>query len=136
MVDVHIRELGSMMLSRLSRRKITGIQQTSTILIPWQVFVNIVKLIKGYGGNITAKLKKNKEKSITITLPTQSSAMKIWNVKRCGRSFFIKKKVFQNINRLWICWMHQSSADSTHTVSFLVRNKDSESLNYFLHTTI
>ena len=92
MVDVYIRELDSMMLSRLSRGEITGIQQTSTILIPWQVFVNIVKLIKGYGGNITAKLKKNKEKSITITLPTQSSAMKIWNVKRCGRSFVSKIK--------------------------------------------
>ena len=100
MVDVYIRELGSMMLSRLSRGKITGIQQTSTILIPSQIFVNIVKLIKGYGGNITAKLKKNKEKSITITLPIQRSAMKIWNVKLVGEVFFIKKKVFQNINRL------------------------------------
>ena len=97
MVDVYIKELGSMMLSRLSKGKFTGIQQSSTILIPWQVYVNIIKLIKGYGGNIAAKLKKNKEKSITITLPTQSCARKIWNVKRCGRNFLSKGKFFKSL---------------------------------------
>ena len=62
MVDVYIKELGSMMLIRLSKGRLTGIQQSSTILIPWQVYVNIIKLIKGYGGNIAAKLKKKQRK--------------------------------------------------------------------------
>ena len=49
MVDVHIKELGSMMLVKLSKRRLTGIQQSSTILIPSEVYINIIKLIKGYG---------------------------------------------------------------------------------------
>ena len=36
MVDVYIKELGSMTLIRLSKGRLTGIQQSSTILIPWQ----------------------------------------------------------------------------------------------------
>ena len=53
-VDVYIKDLGSMMLSRLSKGRLTGIQQSSTILIPWQVYVNKIKLIKAYGGNVAA----------------------------------------------------------------------------------
>ena len=97
MVDVYIKELGSMMLFRLSKGRLTCIQQSSTILIPWQVYVNIIKVIKGYSGNIAVRLKTNKGKSITITLPTQSCARKIWNVKRCGRNFLSKGKFSKSL---------------------------------------
>ena len=43
------------------------------------------------------KIEKNKEKSITITLPTQCCARKIWNVKRCGRNFLSKGKFSKSL---------------------------------------
>ena len=76
MVDTYLKELGNLMLNKLSRGKITGIQATAPLLVPWQVMVNIIRLIKGYGGEVLAEQKKNKEKEITINILNESCSLK------------------------------------------------------------
>ena len=97
MFDVYLKELGQVLFSRLSKRKGTGIQQTSAIL-PWQVYVNIIKLIRCYGGKTAAKLKKNKEKNISLKVSTQSCTRKVWNTKRRGRDFLSKIKLSKSLS--------------------------------------
>ena len=64
MIDVYLKELGCQILHKLSRSKVTGIVQTSSTLIPWQIMVYILRLVKSYGGVIDAQQKKrSKEKS-------------------------------------------------------------------------
>ena len=95
MVDVYIKEPGSMMLIRLFNGKLTGIQQTSTILIPWQVYVNIIKLIKGYGGNIAVKLKKKQRKKHHHNTNYSELCKKDLECKALWEKFLVKRKVFQ-----------------------------------------
>ena len=63
------------MFSKICRGKATGIQSGSHVLIPWQVMVNIMLLIKGYGGSVNSKLKGGcKEKMFTVTINTENCA--------------------------------------------------------------
>ena len=91
MVDVNIKELGSMILVRLSKGRLAGIQQSSTILIPWQVYVNIIKLIKGYGRNIATKLKKKHHHNTTYS----ELCKKDLECEALWAKFLVKRKVFQ-----------------------------------------
>ena len=84
-----------MMLSRLSKGKLTGIQQSSTILIPWQVYVNIIRLIKGYGGNIAAKLKKKQRKKHHHNTTYSMLCKKDLECEALWEKFLVKRKVFQ-----------------------------------------
>ena len=63
------------MFSKLCRGKATGVQSGSPVLILWQVMVNIMLLIKGYGGSVKAELKGgSKEKLFTVTINTENCA--------------------------------------------------------------
>ena len=92
MVVCYLKELGNQMHSKLTRGKITGIQSSSSILIPWQVMLNIMRLIKGYGGKVVAETKKNKEKLFTVTISHENCSGKVWHSKRCGRNLLSKRK--------------------------------------------
>jgi hypothetical protein len=97
LVDVYLKELGGVMFSKLCRGKATGIQFGSPVLIPWQVMVNIMLLIKGYGGSVVSKLKGgNKEKLFTITISTEHCARKVYNLRRCGKNLLSKRKFGKN----------------------------------------
>ena len=63
MVDCYIKEFASQMMSRLSRGKHTGIMSISQTLIPRQVMVQIIRLIKQYGGHVTSIATKKRRKN-------------------------------------------------------------------------
>ena len=92
MLDTYIKELGSIIINILSRGKGTGIQKTKSILIPWQVMVNLMKLIKRYGGKVESKVKKNKEKQFTITMVEQTYCEQVWHPRRCGKKYLSRRK--------------------------------------------
>ena len=97
LIDVYLKELGGIMFSKMCRGKATGIQSLSHVLIPWQVMVNIMLLIKGYGGSVNSKLKGGcKEKMFTVTINTENCARKIYNQRRCGRNLLSKRKFVKN----------------------------------------
>ena len=91
MLDTYIKELGSLMLNKLSRGKVTGITQSPSLLLPWQVMVNFIKLAKRYGAKVEAETKKDKEKKITISITSDSCCYNIWHPKRCGKNFLRKR---------------------------------------------
>ena len=90
LVDHYIKEIGGGMLNKLRRGKSTGIQTTNKISIPWQIMTNLMKLIKGYGGEVHVETKR-KEKLLTISIPSESCACKIWYPMRCGRNILSKR---------------------------------------------
>lgn len=90
-LDTYIKELGSFMLNKLSRGKVTGITQSPSLLLPWQAMVNVIKLAKRYGAEVQAETKKNKEKKITITITSDECSGNIWHPKRCGKNFLKKR---------------------------------------------
>lgn len=92
MLDTYIKELGSMMVNILSRGKATGIQQTKNILIPWQVMVILMKMVKRYGGKVESRVKRNKEKQFTITMVEQANCEQVWHPKRCGKKYLSRRK--------------------------------------------
>ena len=81
-VACYLKELGNQMHSKLTRGKITGIQSSSSILIQWQVMLNIMRLIKRYGWKVVAETKKNKEKLFTVTISGENCSGKVWHSKR------------------------------------------------------
>ena len=84
LIHVYLKELGSLMLHKLCRGKMTGIQSANAILIPWQVMVNLMKLAQGYGATITSECKKNKEKVFTVLINSEICGNKLWHPKRLG----------------------------------------------------
>ena len=47
LIDCYLREMGNMMLTKLSHSKATGLMNPSTLLIPWPVFRHMLGLIRG-----------------------------------------------------------------------------------------
>ena len=93
MLDTYLKELGAMFLSKLLRGKVTGIQQSSKLLIPWQVMVNLILLAKNYGAVVVGEPKKNsKEKNIIITVSTDFCISKIWHPVRCLRNCISRRR--------------------------------------------
>ena len=92
MVDLYIKDMGQTMHNRLCRGKVTGLQSSVTFLVPWQVMVYIIRLSKCYGAYVESRCLKAKEKLIPLILSTECCAQKIWNPKRCGRKFLIKRR--------------------------------------------
>ena len=93
MLDTYLKELGAMFLSKLLRGKITGIQQSSKLLIPWQVMVNLILLAKSYGAVVVGETKKNsKEKKIMRTVLTDSCISKIWHTVKCLRNCMSRRR--------------------------------------------
>ena len=85
------------MYSKMCRGKATGIQSGSPVLIPWQAMVNIMLLIKGYGGNVKAKLKGgSKEKLFTVTINTENCSRKVFHLRKCGKNLLSKRKFAEN----------------------------------------
>ena len=91
------------MFSKLCRGKATGVQSGSPVLIPWQGMVNIMLLIKGYGGSVEAKLKGgSKEKLFTVTINTENCARKVYNLRRCGKNLLSKRKFVKSADRKFV----------------------------------
>ena len=87
------------MFSKLCRGKATGVQSGSPVLISWQVMVNIMLLIKGFGGSVKAKLKGgSKEKLFTVNINTENCARKVYNLRRCGNNLLSKRKFVKNLD--------------------------------------
>lgn len=92
MIDVYLNELGNQILNKLSRGKTTGIVQTLPVLVPWQVMVHLMRMMKSYGGSVEGKVKRgSKEKVFTLTL-SDSCCHKIWHIKRCKKKFLSKRR--------------------------------------------
>lgn len=91
MLHVYIKELGSLMLNKLARSKGTGVQSANSTLIPWQIMVQLMRLIMGYGGNVSAISKPHKEKVFTVTID-ESCASKVFHPRRCGKNFVLRRK--------------------------------------------
>ena len=66
LIDVYLKELGDIMFSKMCRGKAAGIQSGSHVLIPWQVMVNIMLLIKDYGRSVSTKLKGGCKEKISL----------------------------------------------------------------------
>ena len=92
MVDLYSKEIGRGFLNKLGRGRNTGLQPPLTILLPWQVFTHLSKLICKYGGCCECKDKKNKEKLFTISISSEACARKIWHPMRIGKSYLGKTK--------------------------------------------
>ena len=90
LIHVYLKELGSIMLHKLCRGKMTGIQSGNAILIPWLVMVNLMKLAQGYGATITSECKKNKEKVLTVLINSEIYGNKLWHPKRLGGKMLLK----------------------------------------------
>ena len=107
LIDVYLKELGggggSFMFSKLCNGDATGVQSGSPVLIPWQFMVNIMLLIKGYGGSVKAKLKGgSKEKLFTVTINTENCTRKVHNLRRCGKNLLSKRKFVKNADRKFV----------------------------------
>ena len=77
LIHVYLKELGSIMLHKLCRGMMKGIQSRNAILIPWQVMVNLMKLTQGYGATITFECKKKKEKVFTVLINSEICGNKL-----------------------------------------------------------
>ena len=79
------------MFSKLCRGKATGVQSGSPVLIPWQVMVNIMLLIKGYGGSVETKLKGGSKESCLLSLSTLRIVQEKYITQGdAERTFFLK----------------------------------------------
>ena len=96
LVHTYIKEICSLMLNKLNRGKITGVQSASPVLIPWQVMVNLMYLLRGYGATVKTQQKKAKEKIFTVIVPSKICGRKIWSIKRCKKNFLSRKKYQSN----------------------------------------
>ena len=102
MVETYIKELGSQLFHKLSRSKITGIVETSPFLIPWQVMVQLMRMVKGYGGLVTATKKKHsKEKVFSIRLPHET-CQKIWHLNRCRKKYLSKRNFIKDASGKYV----------------------------------
>ena len=92
MLNTYLKELGAMFLSKLLHDKVTGIEQSSKLLIPWQIMVNLILLAKNYGAVVVGEPKKNsKEQKISITVSTDSCISKIWHAVR----LYVKEEIWE-----------------------------------------
>ena len=102
MIDVYLKELGSQILHKLYREKTTGIVQTNSLLIPWQVWVNIMRLIKLYGGKISAEAKKSSKEKVFTSSLSDSCCHKVWHIKRCNKNFLSRRRFIKDITGLYV----------------------------------
>ena len=57
-LETYIKELGVLILNKLSLGRATGLSRAGPLLIPWQIMVQFMRLVQGYGGVISPKTKK------------------------------------------------------------------------------
>ena len=91
LIHDYILEFGSGMLNRLQRGKITGIQSTNLVMVPWTIMVNLTQLAKGYGAELNIT-KKHHEKLFKVHINTEYTGRKIWNFKRCNKNFLSNRR--------------------------------------------
>ena len=108
MVDLYLKEIGRGFLNKLGRGRNTGLQPPLTILLPWQVFTHLSKLVCKYGGCCECKDKKNKEKLFTISISSEACARKIWHPMQIGKSYLeggvaIQKSHFCGVAKIVVC---------------------------------
>ena len=65
-------ELGNGMLNRLQKGKITGIQSTNLVMVPWTIMINLMQLAKGYGAEVDIK-QKQREKLFKVNINTEKN---------------------------------------------------------------
>ena len=99
MLDLYIKEIGQGFLSKLGRGRNTGYHSLAPILIPWQIFTSLLRLVKRYGGSYSFVQKKNKEKTFTLTISSEASVRKIWHPVRIGKVYLAKRK-FQRVKEV------------------------------------
>ena len=97
LLDGYTAQIGSAFKNKLSRSKATGIQQSSVLFYPYPVFIQFVKLVKGYGGNFKIiKDRMGNVKEMILLIDTQSTAKQVWHPARTG-SNYLSKRMFKKL---------------------------------------
>ena len=80
--------------NKIGRGKNTGLQQSSTLFFPYQIFIQFAKLAKGYGGDFTSSRdNKGVLKDLVVTITSQETSKMVWHPCRlCGSNYLVKRK--------------------------------------------
>ena len=94
LLDGYIGQLGMEFINKIGRGKNTGLQQSSTLFFPYQIFIQFAKLAKGYGGDFTSSRdNKGVLKDLVVTITFQESSKLFWHPCRlCGSNYLVKRK--------------------------------------------
>ena len=79
MIYLYLKDIGQCMFSKLGRGRNTGLHSSVHILLPWQIFTCLIKLIMKYGvstegATCNVKIRNNKEKLYTIIITKETCA--------------------------------------------------------------
>ena len=102
LVDLYLKEIGTAILTKLQRPRLTGLLVSKPILIPWSVMTCIVKLIISYGrpkelgedkgSKCLTTLKKNGHKIMEIVVCKESCSKKVWHPLRFGKTLTSRRR--------------------------------------------
>ena len=94
LLDGYIGQFGMEFKNKIGRGKNTGLQQSSTLFFPYQIFIQFSKLAKGYGGDFTSSRdNKGVLKDLVVTITSQETSKMVWHPRRlCGSNYLVKRK--------------------------------------------
>ena len=91
---VVVGQVGMEYKNKFGCGKNTGLQQSSTLFFPYQIFIQVAKLVKGYGGDFIAK-RDNKGVLIdlVVNITSEEATKMVWDPRRlCGSNYLVKRK--------------------------------------------
>lgn len=91
-VDSFLKHMGTVIYSKLSRSKNTGLMPPFNVFVPWEIFRHIFVLVMGYGGN-----NKTSQRSIELTIDKHKTAKKVLSPVRMGGNNCLKKRIYKKV---------------------------------------
>ena len=136
LIHVYLKELGTIMLHKLCRGKMTGIQSGNAIWIPWQVMVNLMKLAQGYGATITSECKTIKKKYL-LYLSTVKCVEINFGILRDWEKNALENKLHQRLQWfIYVCRFQQSGYYKYVTNGNDIPHENTESIVILLYSKV
>ena len=90
-LDGYLNQMGMDFLKRLRHGKTTGIVESQPFFFPYAIFIQFVKMVKGYGGDFDFV----SGKSFVVKIDKECTSRKLFHPKRLGGVNYLVKRSFQ-----------------------------------------
>ena len=94
MLDGFLKEIGTLILSKLARSRMTGLMAPISLFMPYSIFKHVWVLISGYGGDVHTSKDGLK---ISLIVNKYQTAEKVWSPARFSGENFLLKRNFEKI---------------------------------------